>query len=183
MNDDIDIWNEEWYGPPMNDDSTYDPGDLPFDVPEIIQPGGMSDAIKRGVIYYRSPGDDINVKRIISKVPNGCHRIANNIAIKGVSYRTEEVNEFVLNDPIRLSLVPEPTNEYDKNAIMIMGHYAKDDKEFATHVGYVPKGLAKKYKDEALKAQLLTVFVPHDGKHAGVRLSLWRVGKPEGAMI
>lgn len=55
--------------------------------------------------------------------------------VRGVSFRKENLNKIIKNSieekDMSVALVPEPTNKYDKNAIMVI----IDD----LHVGYVPK--------------------------------------------
>ena len=125
--------------------------------------------------HFRNPGDDVNVVRVYNPDPPGCVRVAKNIAVAGVSFRLGEVTAFVFGDGQSLTLVAEPTNKYDKNAIMVMGsHQDSDGKWHEEHVGYVPKKLAAKVKADELIVNLVTMFVPFQGKSPGIRMDLWK---------
>lgn len=177
---DDDFYNRMFDEDFIDDDEDLLPEDLPFDVPEIVQPGDM---VQHDKFYYRSPGDHFNVKRLRTTFPQDYTRVATNIAVAGVSFRADDVNKFVLNDPLFLTLKAEPTNQYDRNAIMVLGRYNEDGESKKVHIGYVPRKIAAFHKAADLQAQLITVFVPYEGKNAGVRMHLWKKGKPEGAMI
>ena len=75
------------------------------------------------------------------------------VAVAGVSFRAEDVQDASFDPGVRLALVPEPDNEYDPNAIAIW------NEERTLQAGYVPRGIA---------AEL-------DGSEMAV--SLWRAGE------
>jgi hypothetical protein len=125
--------------------------------------------------HYRNPGDDVNVVRVINLDPHGCVRVARNMAVAGVSFRLGEVTAFVFGNEQSLTLVAEPTNQYDPNAIMVMGsHQDNDGKWHEEHIGYVPKKLAATVKADELIVKLKTMFVPFQGKSPGIRMDLWK---------
>jgi hypothetical protein len=125
--------------------------------------------------HYRSPGDDVNVVRVHNPDPHGYVRIAKNMAVAGVSFRLGEVTAFVFGNEQSLTLVAEPTNQYDPNAIMVMGSHQDNDGQWhEEHIGYVPKKLAAEVKADELVIKLKTMFVPYQGKSPGVRMDLWK---------
>lgn len=125
--------------------------------------------------HYRSPGDDVNVVRVHNPDPHGYVRIAKNMAVAGVSFRLGEVTAFVFGNEQSLTLVAEPTNQYDPNAIMVMGSHQDNDGQWhEEHIGYVPKKLAAEVKADELVVKLKTMFVPYQGKSPGVRMDLWK---------
>ena len=126
--------------------------------------------------HFRNPGDDMNVVRVFNPDPDGCVRVAKNLAVAGVSFRPGEVTAFVFGNEQSLTLVAEPTNKYDPNAIMVMGSHQDNDGQWhEEHIGYVPKKLAATAKADELIVKLKTMFVPYQGKSPGVRMDLWKV--------
>ena len=66
-----------------------------------------------------------------------------NIEVAGVSFRIDAAVLFASGNDQFLSLEPEPNNPQDRNAIKVIGHCESSGKPKATHVGYVPKDIAK----------------------------------------
>lgn len=166
----------------MNDDLWPDWDDIPEDekieelagdsfVPaDVVYPMQMND----NIFHYRLPGDDINTIRVNNSAPHKCIRVGKNIAVAGVSYRKEQVDNFVFGQEQSLSLKAEPTNQYDPNAIMVIGHWTKGSVKHEEHIGYIPKKMAAKLDASEIIVVLKTMFVPYKGKSAGVRMDLWK---------
>jgi hypothetical protein len=87
------------------------------------------------------------------------------VAVAGVSYRADALQDEAFAPGRRLSLVPEPDNEHDPHAIGIW------DAERRLHVGYVPADVAKELDAAALQAVSLREFF-EDGRRAGLRVLL-----------
>lgn len=171
MNDRRDEWNEAWYPDAPDDDELEfeQEGFIPAPVKFPMQDHGEVGS------HYRNPGDDVNVIRVHNPDPDGCVRIAKNIAVNGTSHKLDETSTFVFGKEQSLTLVAEPDNMYDKNAIMVIGsHQDEDGKWHEEHVGYVPRKLAAKVNADELIVNLKTMFIPFQGKNPGIRMDLWK---------
>src|SRR6476646_9554819 len=87
------------------------------------------------------------------------------IKVAGVSYRLDALQDDAFAPGRRLSLVPEPDNEHDPNAIGVW------DADRRVHAGYVPADVAAGLDADAWQAVSLLEFV-EDGRRAGLRLLL-----------
>ena len=79
--------------------------------------------------------------------------ILSRFSIKGTYYRTFEDIERAnkLQKGETLYLVPEPNNEYDKNAIKVLT-------EDNVHIGYIPKELCRLFND-ILEGKISEIYV------------------------
>ena len=136
----------------------------------VVFPMDLTDDIAE----YRIPGDDENVVRINSKVPNGMDlRVATNIYVAGVTFRLESVHNFLEGYNREVVLTPEPNNKYDKYAIAVHGTFVDGDGEqFSTHIGYVPAKLAKRLHGKDIAGQLMIVYLPTKSKGPGFRMDI-----------
>lgn len=140
---------------------------------DIVFPMDLTNDIKE----YRIPGDNENVVRINSRVPNGMDlKIATNIPVAGVTFRVESVHNFIEGYKRMIVLSPEPNNKYDKYAIAIHGTFEDEDgSKFSAHIGYVPKKLAKKLHNRDIAVQLKIIYLPTKNKGAGLRMDILEV--------
>jgi hypothetical protein len=97
------------------------------------------------------------------------------IAVAGVSYRDEELQDDGFAPGRPLALVPEPENEHDANAVGIW------DEERRVQAGYVPAEVAAALRAHDWQAISLREF-REDGRRVGLRVLLaprdsW-VGRP-----
>jgi hypothetical protein len=95
------------------------------------------------------------------------------VPVAGISYREEEVADASFDPGRRLTLVPEPGNEHDPNAVAIW------NEERTLQAGYVPRDVAPTLRGDEqaislwrLEGGLRVLIVPADA---------W-VGTPRGRM-
>ena len=87
------------------------------------------------------------------------------VAVAGVTYRPEALQNDAFAPGLRLALVPEPDNEHDPNAIGIWdGH-----KRF--QAGYVPAEVARELRAEDWQAVSLWEYL-EEGVRGGLRVLL-----------
>jgi HIRAN domain-containing protein len=94
------------------------------------------------------------------------------IAVAGVSYRAEELQDDAFAPGRPLELVPEPENEHDPHAIGIWDHGRR------VQAGYVPAELARELRADEWQAVSLRQF-RDEGRRVGLRVLL----APAGAWI
>jgi len=95
-------------------------------------------------------------KKFLDEIPKG-YKIFSTIQAVGVNYHTDNIIAFIKGSNQDIDLVPEPTNKYDKNAIMVVG--TVDIKSFiffktrkSILLGYIDKDDTKELlKDSAYK--------------------------------
>jgi len=87
------------------------------------------------------------------------------IPVAGVSYRLEALRDDAFAPGRRLSLVPEPDNEHDPNAIGVW------DEARRLQAGYVPADIARGLEPALWQAVSLWEF-SEDGQRAGLRVLL-----------
>jgi hypothetical protein len=85
------------------------------------------------------------------------------VPVAGVSYRAEALPDPSFDPGRRLTLVPEPDNEHDPNAIGIW------NEERTLQLGYVPREIAAELRGDEqavslwrVEAGLRVLIVPHD---------------------
>jgi hypothetical protein len=94
------------------------------------------------------------------------------VAVAGVTYRPEALQDAAFSPGRRLALVPEPDNEHDPNAIGIW------DEEKRVQAGYVPADVARELRAEDWQAVSLWEYL-----EAGVRGGLRVLLAPTDAWI
>jgi hypothetical protein len=99
------------------------------------------------------------------------------VAVAGVSYRLEALQDDAFAPGRRLALAPEPDNEHDPHAIGIW------DEERRVQAGYVPAEVARELRAEEWQAVCLREFF-EDDRRVGLRVLLapadaW-IGAPRG---
>ena len=87
------------------------------------------------------------------------------VKLAGASYRLEELQHDAFAPGRRLSLVREPENEHDPNAIAVW------DVERRVHAGYVPAEVAPELRGDE-QAVALWEFRDKDGRRIGLRVLL-----------
>ena len=87
------------------------------------------------------------------------------IAVAGVSYRFDALQDDAFAPGRRLALVAEPENEHDANAIGIW------DDERRVQAGYVPADVARELRADDWQAVSLWEFV-EEGRRGGLRVLL-----------
>jgi HIRAN domain len=87
------------------------------------------------------------------------------IKVAGVSFRIDELQDDAFSPGSKLTLVPEPTNEHDPNAIAVW------DAARRVQAGYVPADIARDLAADEWQAVALYEFF-EDGKRCGLRVLL-----------
>ena len=100
------------------------------------------------------------------KAEHSAHLRDSKVRVAGLKFRIDNFNDFLKEikglemdkNIVGLSLIQDPNNEYNPDAIKVMGYTkAKGAQSVASsfHIGYLPKPLSKKLKDEGVKATQL----------------------------
>lgn len=90
----------------------------------------------------------------------------NKVRVAGLNFRIDNFNAFIEEakklemgrDTIGLRLVQDTDNDYDPNAIKVMGYTETKDEPSSSasfHIGFLPKMIASKLKDDGIKADQL----------------------------
>lgn len=87
------------------------------------------------------------------------------IKVAGVSHRLDALQDDAFEPGRRLTLVAEPDNEHDSNAIGVWGADGR------VQVGYVPAEIARELSADDWQAVTLWQFV-EDGQRGGLRVLL-----------
>ncbi|MCM3572515.1 HIRAN domain-containing protein [Mesobacillus subterraneus] len=138
-----------------------------------------TDPSERGINKeYRLESDNHNVIRINQEQPKGFpKKAAEFVPVVGISMnnRTETAIEFIKGTDRRIELQKEPDNEYDKNAIVVVGHWVSDGESKSGKLGYLPKEIAAKLaKLDELRATLKVMYTPINEENAiGIRIDVW----------
>ncbi len=128
--------------------------------------------------------DNPNVVQINEYAPAGfdfC--LAWETPVAGVSFNESAADCFVLGTSQHLELLREPGNQFDKNAIAVLGSWIDSSGEVRRRImlGHLPRevaaGVAARGPDAEIAAALRIMFIPMDGKGAGLRLNVWARGE------
>jgi HIRAN domain len=87
------------------------------------------------------------------------------VKLAGASYRADALQDDAFSPGRRLSLVPEPENEHDPNAVAVF------DAERGLQAGYVPADVAPDLRGDE-QAVSLWEFRGEDGRRIGLRILL-----------
>ena len=137
---------------------------------------------------YRRRDDPESIIRMRQSRPKGFNKRASAywVAVAGISERTSVAESFFCGANQRITLARDPKNEYDENAIKVLG--AWDDSSGSPQqdqLGWIPKDaakeIAKDYPDKPLIGTIEVIFLPSEGKSGGIRINVWTIrktGKP-----
>jgi hypothetical protein len=123
--------------------------------------------------------DNPNVIRIDEHAPPGFEIcLAWECPVAGISRREPDAEDFVAGRNRRLELLREPDNPVSPFAVKVIGEWTDGaDNIRRAHLGYIPdefaKSIATRAPDAKLAAALRDLFIPMDGKGAGIRLNIW----------
>ncbi len=87
------------------------------------------------------------------------------IRVAGISYRITHMDQITSDDII---LEADLGNEFDPNAIRVM----VDDGGIKTHIGFIPKEMAKSVKNDQLPARGKIVWRSKDPNKPGIRIQV-----------
>lgn len=137
---------------------------------------------------YREPGDPENLVRFRAVPPTGSKkRLLDFVSVAGISKGTQLIyaEQFIEGSDRSLTLEHDPTNEYDRNAIRVMGRWRSDSgKHRLRQIGWVPRDfarrIARKCRDGEVAATLVGFFRPHGDKSPGIRMDIWEIRQQSG---
>ena len=143
-------------------------------------------------VDFRLEDDEEHVIRINQKQPDGFKKLKGWVKVAGISHPPAKQNAeaFIAGSARRVTLERDPGNEFDPNAVKVMGSWVDaSDSSRNGRIGYLSAALAKKIKpDIDLAATLHTMYQPHGDYSAGVRIDTWtprkrpqRKSKPDSA--
>jgi hypothetical protein len=148
----------------------------PFQVAPIIE-SPPDRGINRD---YRRPTDPEHIIRVNQKAPKGLpKKLHHYIKVAGISQPDAQHNaiQFIQGTDRAISLKREPDNPVDSNAVLVIGNWRIGPDTYSGKLGYLPKGMgaALLQQDPSFRfgCTLDAMFVPHQGKGAGVRISIW----------
>jgi hypothetical protein len=117
---------------------------------------------------------DDNIIDFYTKKPKGYTKVCDFIKVAGVSYRINNVIDFINGSDRSIILEKELDNKYGKNAIKVIGVYQRDGKQLNTHIGYVPhENSVKIFGYNDLVAQIKRIFKPYKDKSPGLRIHIF----------
>ncbi len=141
--------------------------DIPFDCWHQ-----KASAKNKNFLNWR-PANPLNWKRAVRA----------NVKIAGLSQGKRQNHLILLanKDDFKLSLEPEPTNQYDSNAIKVMAQASIKNEKQLHHIGYIPKEIAKnmvaKFKLENLATTPSSFFLPpNDELNASLKIAIFDKG-------
>jgi len=124
--------------------------------------------------------DDYAIE-VRSRFPPNVTAFDGEYPVAGVSKYQEALTHFIEGSDRRLVLEPEPTNQYDRNAIRVDAIWREaDGEQFRGPIGYVPREhaavLARRDPNLILHARPIVLFRPTKNRHAGIRIEMgWSV--------
>lgn len=126
---------------------------------------------------YRRPGDDRHIIRINQKAPKGYPKKLHDwVAVAGVSYRQAAVIEFINGHQRRITIEHEPDNTHSDTALKVVGHWLDSQHRAASgQLGYLPSEISAAITADLndIGARIETMYAPHGGQAAGLRVSIW----------
>lgn len=102
------------------------------------------------------------------------NQIKTSFKINGISYRYNNVINFIYGVDQRIYLKKEYNKKIKDTAIKVMGKYIKDGKLYTSHIGYVPLEI----KDKLINCveydvKIVKIWYPDkDFKYPGVKISV-----------
>lgn len=100
------------------------------------------------------------------KIPDGFQIYDERLEVAGIQHRRDAAAQFVSQTNQWLEFESEPLNNYDPNAIKILGCYQQNNENIKLHVGYVPASIAKQitnFSADECKARLLKTYIGESG--------------------
>ena len=89
--------------------------------------------------------------------------LANKVPVVGVSFENRDVAFLSIGDKpgFRISLEPDPSNKYDKNAIKVMGEATVSGNVIRKQLGFLSKEMSKLLKGQEIDARPYSAGLPH----------------------
>ena len=83
-------------------------------------------------------------ERFLDPIPDEYQIFEQRLEVVGIQHRKKAAQRFATGNQQRLKLKPEPSNEYDPNAISVIGVWKDSSgQERTAHIGYLNKNLAR----------------------------------------
>ncbi|MBI2816196.1 MAG: HIRAN domain-containing protein [Acidobacteria bacterium] len=123
--------------------------------------------------------DDSRIVRIDAPRPQGLPRIVlGDVKVAGTSRRQKELVRYAYGTGQAIELEPEPNNEFDSNAIKVVGCWTDlSGKNCREQLGYVPKEMAAVIAHDLSGSRIAAtpevVFLPEGDKSGGLRINIW----------
>ena len=98
------------------------------------------------------------------------------VEVAGISRGTRALDfmKLAFLDDFKMYLEDEPDNPVDPNAKKVMASGTVDGELVSKHIGYLPKGISKKYAGVELKILTTDAFIPKDyNLNVGVEIGLF----------
>ncbi|WP_341503440.1 HIRAN domain-containing protein [Gallaecimonas sp. GXIMD4217] len=109
-------------------------------------------------------------------IPDGFQIYEERLDVAGISNYKKAASKFIRGNSPSLLLAREPTNKYDKNAIMIIGCYKGFMRTKKVHIGYVPKSVAKLMCEFGFQAFQPRLLKRYEGKSGFVEVLFQLLG-------
>ena len=130
---------------------------------------------------FRRPGEPPHVVHVNQHAPKGLARkLKEYVEVAGVTYegRQATLQAFIDGSARRIELVRDPDNEFDPNAVRVVGAWTGLGGDEQTGLlGWLPKEvaaeLAAKHQNVPTSATVETMFRARVGKSAGLRIDVW----------
>ena len=135
---------------------------------------------------YEAGNQNPNEIKLSQPAPSGLpKKFDEYVKVMGTSINPakKHAKAFALGNNQSLVLEKDPLNEYDKNAIRIIGLWVDHSGSHREQIGWVPKEIsmeiARMIPGEPIGATVKSIFLPKDDKNAGFRIDIWcRRGLP-----
>lgn len=127
-------------------------------------------------VPFRKEETPENIVYFIQKQPQGTpKKLYTQSKIAGVSYRQKDAIKFAANNIIGLRAVKDPENQFDKNAIKIMGDFKINGQKDSVQLGFIPKQYASKLvKFEEINLTLRTIYIPkEEERNISFEIDIW----------
>jgi len=129
---------------------------------------------------YRRSSDPEHVIRVNQRPPKGFpKKVKEYVKVAGISQpdTTKNAIAFICGSQRSVNMKKEPDNPIDPKAIKINGSWKANNKNFSGKLGYLPaeitEELMKADSEFAYGVTLDAMFIPHEIKGVGVRISIW----------
>jgi hypothetical protein len=129
---------------------------------------------------FRLPTDPPYVIRINQRAPKGLQRkFREFVPIAGIAQPDWQHNAtaFIAGAGRRVELLREAHNPADPNAVAVIGHWEESGTQRSGKLGYLPADVAEviatNHAETPIGATVVVMYLPRDGRGAGIRLDLW----------
>ena len=129
---------------------------------------------------FRLPDDPESVFRINQNPPKGLPtKIKEFVPVAGIGQEETRRNaeSFITGKERKIELTKDPDNRFDKNAILVIGHFRQGSEQRSVKLGYLPteiaEEIARKFPDAPIGATIKIMYAPSGRKGPGLRIDIW----------